>query len=87
MQKQLQNTTGQKITVFTPDQQLHSVDYDIMLADCNCWMFFVPWLGGMHQLVSFIGGVGALMAGSGLKEILSSAFAGSDKILLKKNSL
>ena len=34
--------------------------------------------------MSLIGSVGALMAGSGLKEILSSAFAGSDKMLQGK---
>ena len=34
--------------------------------------------------MSFTGSVGALMAGSGLKEILSSAFAVWDKMLLGK---
>lgn len=37
--------------------------------------------------MSFNGNVGALMAGSGLKEILSSAFSGSDKMLLGKTFL
>ena len=78
------NAAGQKITVFTADQQLYSVVLDIMWANHNRWMFFVPWLGGMHWLMSFIGSVGALMAGSGLKEILNSAFVSSDKMLLGK---
>ena len=34
--------------------------------------------------MTFIGSVGALMDGTGLKEILSSAFAGSDKMLQGK---
>ena len=55
-----------------------------MWADSKHCMFFGPWLGGIHWLMSFIGSVCALMAGSGLKEILSSAFAGSDKMLLGK---
>ena len=55
-----------------------------MWTDQNRWMFFVPRLGGMHWLMSFIGSVGELMAGSGLKEILSSASAGSDKMLQGK---
>ena len=34
--------------------------------------------------MSFIGSVGVLMSGSGLKEILSSTFAGAEKMLLGK---
>ena len=78
------NAASQKITVFTADQQLYSVVLDIMWADCDRWMFFVPQLGGMHWLMSFIGSVGALMASSGLKEILSREFAGSDKMIQGK---
>ena len=78
------NAAGQKITVFTADQQLYSVVLDIMWADRDRWMLFVPRLGGMHWLMTFIGSVGALMAGSGLKEILSSTFAVSDKMLQEK---
>ena len=81
------NAASQKITIFTADQQLNSVVLDIMSADRSRWMFFVPRLGGMHWLMSFIGSIGALMAGSGLKEILSSAFAGLDKMLLGKKFL
>ena len=78
------NAASQKITVFTADQQLYSVVLDIMWADCDRWVFFVPQLGGMHWLMSFIGRVGALMASSGLKEILSREFAGSDKMIQGK---
>ena len=81
------NVAGQKITVFTEIQQLYSVVLDIMWADGDRWIFFVPWLGEMHWLMSFIGSVGAHMADIGLKEILSSAFAGSDKMIPGKNSL
>ena len=77
------NVAGQKETVFTADQRL----YSDVLADRDRWMFFVPRLGGMHWLMSFIGSFGVLMAGSGLKEIVSSAFAGSDKMLLGEKSL
>ena len=78
------NAAGQKITVFTSDQQLYSVVLDTMWADRDCWMFFVSWLGGMHQLMSSNNSICALMADSGLKEILRSAFAGSDKMLQRK---
>ena len=81
------NAAGQKITVLTADQQLYSVVLDIMWADRDRWMFFVPQLGGIHWLMAFTGSVGALMAGSGLKKFLSSAFAGSDKISYEVNSI
>ena len=41
------NAAGQKITVFTADQQLYSLVLDIMWAGCDRWRFFVPRLGGM----------------------------------------
>ena len=55
-----------------------------MWADHFLWMFYVPRLGGMHWLMSFIGSFGALMVGSGFKEILRSAFRGTEKMLLGK---
>jgi len=60
--------TGQEWTVFTCDQQLYKVVVNIV------WLFpkFVPRLGGMHCLMSFVGAVGSLMAGSGLEDILKS---------------
>ena len=45
---------------------------------------FVSRLGGMHFLMSFIECIGSLMEGSGLKEIMKSAFAGVEKMLLGK---
>ena len=47
-------------------------------------MIFVPQLDGMHWLMSFIDSIGALMVGSDMKEILSSAFADSEKPLMGK---
>jgi hypothetical protein len=38
-------------------------------------------LGGMHMLMSFVGSVGTLMSGSGLEEVLQSAFGGVAKML------
>lgn len=53
------NAPGQKIAVFTADQRLYSVVLDIMWGDQKHWMFFVPRLGQMHWLTSFIIIVGA----------------------------
>ena len=45
---------------------------------------FIPRLGGMHLLMSFVGSVGTLMAGSGLEEVLKSAFGGVSRMLTGK---
>ena len=37
-------------------------------------------LGGMHSLMSFIGSIGALMADTGLSDIMSSVFGGVSKM-------
>ena len=52
----------------------------------DLFKYFVPRLGGMHTLVSFIGAVGTLMSNSGLEEVMNSAFAGVPKMLSGKKS-
>ena len=44
----------------------------------------IPRLGGMHFLMSFIGCVGALMATTGIVELLEHAFASVSKMLSGK---
>ena len=41
-------------------------------------------MSGMHTLMSFVGSIGALMANSGLSEILESTFGGVNKMLTGK---
>ena len=41
-------------------------------------------LGGMHALMSFVGAIGSLMAGSGLSDVLSGVFGGVPKMLSGK---
>ena len=61
----------QTITIFTDDQLLYRV------ADNVTWVYperfsqFVPSLGGLHMLMSFIGCVG----NNGLEDVMKSAFA------------
>ena len=76
--------TGQKWTVFTNDQQLYQVAVSITWVDRDMFSMFVPRLGGMHMMMSFVGAVGTLMRGSGLEEILKSTFAGVPKLLSGK---
>ena len=82
--ERISNSAGQKYTVFTVDQQLYAIVLNIVCGDADRWTFFIPRLGGMHFLMSFIGACGSLMKGTGLKQYLASAFASVDKILTGK---
>ena len=59
-------------TLFTADQQLYRVMITIIWAYRGMFdNFMIPWLAGMHILkTSFVGCIGALMADSGLQEVL-----------------
>ena len=78
------NSAGQSITVFTADQQLYKIVLEITWSDPDRWRFFIPRIGGMHWLMSFVGCVGVLMANSGLEAVLKAAFGSVDKMLLGK---
>ena len=45
---------------------------------------FIPRLGGMHMLMSFVGSLGMLMANSGLEDIMKEVFAGVPHMLTGK---
>ena len=83
--QRLNTEAGQKTTIFTADQQLYKVMVDITWVYPEMFLKFIPRIGGMHWLMSFVGCVGTLMANSGLLEILKSAFAGVEKMLTGKN--
>ena len=76
--------TGQAYTIFTSDLQLYRVMVDITWVYPDMFSLFIPRLGGMHLMMSYIGSVGALMSSSGLEEILSSSFGGVAKMLSGK---
>ena len=54
----------------TADQQLYRVMINVLWAYPEMFANFIPRLGGMHLLMSFVGSVGTLMVGSGLEEVL-----------------
>ena len=68
-----------------------------MTISCTCcgqhdiWVYpyrlchFIPRLGGMLTLMSFVEAIGTLMADPGLEVILQSAFGGVPKMLSGKN--
>ena len=79
--RQLTKEAVQKYTLFTNDQQLYHITQQVTLWNPEEWKNFVPILGGMHTLISFIECVGSLMANLGLTQLLKSAFEGVGKML------
>ena len=75
---------GQQFTIMTADLQLYKIMTDVLWVYPDRFQEFYPRLGGMHLFMSFIGCCGTLMAGSGLSEVLSVAFAGVHKMLSGK---
>ena len=82
--QRLTNATGQVYTIFTNDQQLYRVAVNITWVYSDLFTHFVPRLGGMHTLMSFIGAIGTLMADTGLETIMNAAFGGVQKMLTGK---
>ena len=66
--------TGQEYVIFTADQQLSKVAVHVMWENQALFSNVYLRLGGMHLLMSYVGSIGSLMAGSGMTEILSEAF-------------
>ena len=77
-------TTGQGYVVFTADQQLYRVAVHVMWENQVLFGNIYLRLGGMHLLMSYVGCIGSLMAGSGIVEVLSEAFGGVLKMLTGK---
>ena len=65
--EKLTNEAGQAYTAFTADQQLYHVILDIIWINPQRFSNFLPRIGGMHWLMSFVGSVGVLMENRGLK--------------------
>jgi hypothetical protein len=82
--KRLTEENGQIYTVFTADQQLYRVMVNVVWVYPEIFSNFVPRLGGMHMLMSFVGCIGVLMANSGLEEIMKAAFGGVARMLTGK---
>ena len=68
-----------------PHQHLYLVTVHVKWAYPKLFETLIPRLGGMHMLMSFVGCVGTLMADTGLKEVMESAFGGVTKLLSGKN--
>ena len=82
--KRLSVEHGQSFCVYTCDQQLYCIAAKILCNTPDLFKDFYLRLGGMHFLMSYIGSIGNLMAGTGVKEILEKAFGGVPKMLIGK---
>lgn len=80
----LTSLTGQDFTIFTNDLQLYQVSVNVIWVDQEKFSKLIPRLGKMHMIMSSVGAVGTLMAGSGLEDLLKLAFAGVPKLLSSK---
>ena len=82
--QRLTNSCGQAVTIFTNDQQLYKVAVNVMWVHPEQFVNFIPRLGGMHMLMSYIGAVGTLRSNTGLEELMQSTFGGVPKMLTGK---
>ena len=82
--KRLANARGQYWVIYTADQQLYKVTCQIIWNDIENFTPFIPRLGGMHFLMSFIGTIGAHAADSGLADVLDrdyhSSYTSNDEV-------
>lgn len=59
----------------TLDQNLHVIFDDIWLANRERFNQIFLRLGGFHKIMSYMGGIGFIMRGSGLEELFSTVYA------------
>ena len=82
--ERLTNEAGQAYAVFTADQQLYCIVFNIICTNSQRFSNFIPRIGGMHWFMRFVGSVSALKENSGLQKFMKSAFAGTEKMLTGK---
>jgi hypothetical protein len=82
--REICNGLGQKFVVLTADMQLYKIAVHIKWENKELFSNVYLRLGGMHTLMSYVGSIGTLMAGSGLDEILTAGFGGVQKMLSGK---
>ena len=79
--EQFPKSYGQTFLHLVADMQLYKVILKVKWSEPERWKHLVVRPGGMHMLMSFIGSIGNLMKGSGLEELLKSAYKGTSNML------
>ena len=64
--EKITNQAGQNITIFTADQKLYRVGLEVMWTEPNRFQNFIPRIGGMYWIISFVESIEVLMKNSGL---------------------
>jgi len=82
--QRLTNMSGQHVTIFTNDQQLYKIAVGVKWVYHDRFLNFIPRLGGMHMLMSFVGCVGVLMSNTGLEDVMKSSFGSVQTMLSGK---
>lgn len=75
--------TGQKVLIFTVDQQLYKIAVDILFYTPSYFSNVIPLLGGMHTLMAFIHAV-CIILSLELKALLSATFGSVEKMVSGK---
>ena len=70
----LTSEAGQEFTIFTCDQQLYRVSFQVIWVYPEQFSNVVLRLGGMHMLMSFVSAVGSQMGESGLAEVMNAGY-------------
>ena len=65
--QRLTKECGQAIIIVTNNQQLYKIAVNMTCVYPDISLDFIPRLGGMHMLMTFIGCVGMLMEDIGLR--------------------
>jgi len=82
--QRLKSLTGQEWTIFTDDQQLYQVAVNITWTDQNVFSMFVPRLGGMHMIMTFVCWSCWYLDKRKQTWTLKSSFVGVPKLLSRK---
>ena len=82
--KRLSFEHGQKFCIYTFDRQLYCIAASILWHNIELAKYFYLWLDRMHFRISYVGSIGLLIAGTGIKTILEKAFGRVSKMLTRK---
>ena len=73
--EQICNEAKEGFTILTFDQQLYTVMVDITWSNPTRWQFIIPHVGGVQQIMNFVGCLGKLMEGSNSSKLMARSLA------------
>lgn len=82
--QKLTNAASQQYTIFKNDQKLYKVAVNITWVYNDLFISLIPHLGGMQNMMNFIGTIVTLMVETGLEDFMEAVFGGVGKMLSGK---